>query len=189
MTAGAPPPVLHVDLVLLREDVDAGAKQGLLDEAGTLRGLAGVLAAGAIEAPEGSDFDLAFFFVLDSPANLEAFGTDARYIRFLQGGIAQALRSFGGADAQLTAPYSGVKEYAACAALAATPQTYDWQVRDALLAWTRARPDSLAGLAVGERQRYRGIGIMFSEQPITRPESGFEGFGLDFIAGRCHQLS
>jgi hypothetical protein len=142
----------------------------------------------AIEGEPGSDFDLAFFFVLDSFTGLEAFGTDARYIRWLQGGVARSLRSFGGADIQLFEPYEGSAPFGALVALAATPQTYDWQVRDALTKWT-AGGRALSGLAVGERQRYRGLGIMLSETPVPRPTAGFEGFGLDFIAGSCRVLS
>jgi hypothetical protein len=180
--------VLHADLVLLREDVTDDARQALFDEAASLTALPGIAAIGVIEGMAGSDFDLAFFFVLDSFANLETFGTDARYIRFLQGGVARSLKSFGGADIQLMEQYRGAGRYAALAALAASPQTYDWQVRDALAAWAGG-PQSTAGLAVGERQRYRGLGIMFSDDEITRPTSGFEGFGLDFVTGACRLLS
>jgi len=177
--------VLHVDLILLREDITSDAREALYEEAAALTVLSGVLNVGAIEGEGASDFDLAFFFVLDSLASLEAFGTDQRYVRFLHGGLARALRSFGGADVQLSAGFERPRAYGACLALAATPQTYDWQVSDALSSWCASGESCMAGLAVGERQRYRGVGIMFASGPVPRPASGFEGFGLDFISGRC----
>jgi hypothetical protein len=178
-------PLLHVDLVLLREDLESEVKQALFEEAGALAGLDGVRQIAVIEGEAGSDFDLAFVFTLESLAQLEAFGTDERYIRFLQGGLARAMRSFGGADVQLIAQSRPPGAFAACVALAATPQTYDWQVRDALQAWA---PMSVIGLAVGERQRYRGVGVMFSDRPIQRPTRGFQGFGVDFITGPLRLL-
>jgi hypothetical protein len=178
-----------MDLVLLREGVTAAARHDLFDEARGLAAINGVLACGLVENGGASDFDLAFFFVVDSPSNLEAFGTNERYIRFLQGGLARALRAFGGADVQLTTPFAGGADYAACLAVAAPPQTYDWQVRDALASWCATAAGCMSGLAIGERQRYRGIGIMFSSEPIPRPASGFDGFGLDFISGRGRMLS
>lgn len=181
--------VLHLDLVLLKEDVPEEARQALFEEAGSLRDLPGVLAIGVIDSVGDSDFNLAFFFVLDGLASLESFGAHERYIAFLQGGLARSLRSFAGADVQVMAPFGGVEGYAGCVALAATPQTYDWQVRTALNGWAASGEHPLIGLAVGERQRYRGIGIMFSAQPVTRPASGFEGFGIEFISGRARLLS
>jgi hypothetical protein len=93
------------------------------------------------------------------------------------------MRSFGGADIQLESELPDGDNFAASVALAASPQTYDWQVREALTSWTEGKP-AAAGLAVGERQRYRGIGIMFQTQPISRPTGAFEGFGVDFLSGR-----
>jgi hypothetical protein len=182
------PCVLHVDLVVLREDVTDGARASLIEDAGELARIERLRAAGVIEGDDGSDFDLAFFFTLGSLADLEAFGTDARYIRFLQGGLAGAMRSFGGADVQLASALDAGGPFAACAGLAATPQTYDWQVREALERWAGEGEGAACGLAIGERQRYRGIGLMFSNDPVPRPNAGFEGFGIDFIAGRCRML-
>ena len=133
-----------------------------------------------------SDFDLAFLFVLDNLSDLEAFGTDSRYIRFLQGGLARAMKSFGGADIQLLSSFERSGAFAGVVALAGTTQTYDWQVRDALAAWD---PDASAGLAVGERQRYRGVGLLFSNQPVPRPNEGFEGLGVDFVTGTYQLLA
>ncbi|HXH20765.1 MAG TPA: hypothetical protein VNN10_01960 [Dehalococcoidia bacterium] len=180
--------VLHADLVLLREDASDRARDALMLEASALASLPGVAAIGAIEAAAPSDFDLAFFFILDSQADLEAFGTDERYIRFLQGGLARAMRSFAGADVQLDSSFAGDGAYAACACLIATPHTYDWQVRDALAAWSSAAAQALRGLAIGERQRYRGLGIMFSSSPIPLPFPGLEGFGTESISGTWRRL-
>jgi hypothetical protein len=181
-------PALHIDLVLLQGGVDRDEMERLNEEAASLEDLAGVQRVGLItsEAGEGSDFDLAYLFVVESAAALEDFGTDGRYVRFLQGGLARAMQSFGGADVQLMGAFERSGAYAACLALMGTPQTYDWQVRDALAAWGAG---TAVGLAIGERQRYRGVGVMFSNQPIARPESGFEGFGLDFICGPYQLLA
>jgi hypothetical protein len=179
-------PLLHVDLVLLRDDIDEGAREGLRSGAGALATLPGVLSIFEIEAGAGSDFDRAYVFTVGSLSDLEAFGTDPRYIRFLQGGLARAMRSFGGCDVQLQGPLPPAGDIASCLALAASPQTYDWQVREALTAWA---PSGAVGLAIGERQRYRGLGLMFSDQPVQRPATGFEGFGLDFISGALRGLS
>lgn len=179
--------VLHIDLVLLREDVTEADRAALYEEATLLAALDGVDALGVIECEADCDFEIAFFFVLRSFAELEAFGTDPRYIRFLQGGIARSLRSFAGADVRLQGPWPGAAPHGACIALMATPQTYDWQVSGALQGWLGAT--GVGGLAVGERQRYRGVGMTFSNLPIPRPQGGFEGFGLDFISGRCRLFS
>ena len=181
-------PVLHADFVLLQDGVGPEDIESLSLEAAALRDLAGVQRIGLINAdPEsGSDFDLAFLFLLDGLSNLEAFGTDARYVRLLQGGLARAMRSFGGADVQLGGSFERSGAFAACVALAGTAQTYDWQVRDALAGWDA---DAAVGLAIGERQRYRGLGVMFSNRPISRPESGFDGFGVDFVSGAYEFLA
>jgi hypothetical protein len=88
-----------------------------------------------------SDFDLAFFFVLDAFTSLEPFGTDAAYIRFLQGKAARILRGFAGADIALDQPFPDIGPNATCLALIAPDQTYDWEVRAALESWAqRTRP-------------------------------------------------
>jgi hypothetical protein len=190
--AQRPHPLLHVDLVLLREDVSQGALADLSGEAAALRDLPGVLTIAEIAAEPAlleariSDFDRAFIYMLDSQSGLEEFGTHPRYVRFLQAGLAGAMRSFGGCDARLVATLPPPAAYAGCLALAATPQTFDWQVREAIAGWA---PDGACGLALGDRQRYRGIGLMLSHQPVPRPDSGFEGFGIDFLTGSFRVLS
>jgi hypothetical protein len=179
-------PVLHVDFVLLRDGVSQADKDALMAEAASLGDLPGLLSVATITAEADSDFDLACLFVIDSRSNLEAFGTDQRYVRFLQGGVARAMRSFGGADVKLQADFDARGSIGACLALAGGPQTYDWQVQEALSALA---PAGIFGLAIGERQRYRGIGVMFSSEPITRPLSGFDGFGIDFISGPFRWLA
>jgi hypothetical protein len=173
-----------VDLALLQPEVRAEERGALLAEAASLLALPAVVSAGVIEAEGESDFDLAFYFVIASPADLEGFGTDARYVRFLQGGLARCLRSFAGADIALDADLPPPDSYGACLALVAPPRTYDWQVRDALAAWAGDMASAATGLAVGERQRYRGLGIGTAPSRPHRPNRGLEGFGADFIAGR-----
>jgi hypothetical protein len=167
-----------------------------------------------------SDFDLAFFFVLDRFTSLEPFGTDPRYIRFLQGKAARILRAFAGADIALTAPFPEVEPYATCLALMAPDQTYDWEVRSALESWTRQtippheaepgrsgpgamssdpslsregtgpsseaqRPAANAiGLAIGERQRYRGCVLSFTTTTSTPGRLADRRFESTLIAGR-----
>jgi hypothetical protein len=172
-----------------------------------------------------SDFDLAFFFVLDRFTSLEPFGTDPRYIRFLQGKAARILRAFAGADIALTAPFPEVEPYATCLALMAPDQTYDWEVRSALESWTRQtippheaepgrsgpgalssdplssdpslsregtgpsseapRPAANAiGLAIGERQRYRGCVLSFTTTASTPGRLADRRFESTLIAGR-----
>ena len=182
--------VLHVDLALLREDAGEAAVDRLLSEAAALASLPGVSGISCVRGLEGSDFDLAFLFGIESLGGVENFGTDQRYVRFLQEGLGRALRSFGGADVLLTGRGVMPQEaaFAACAAVACGPQTYDWQVRAALDRWT-AGGSALSGLAVGERQRYRGLAVMFSDKDIARPATGFEGFGVDFIHGAYRRLA
>jgi hypothetical protein len=162
----------------------------LLSEAAALSTLPGLSAVSCIRGRETSDFDLAFLFEVESLRDLEGFGTDQRYIRFLQGGLGQALRSFGGADVLVDGEATLPAEagFAGCAAVACGPQTYDWQVRAALNRWT-AGATAVSGLAVGERQRYRGLAVMFSDRDIARPAAGFEGFGVDFIHGAYRRLT
>ena len=43
--------------------------------------------------------------MLEGFTYLEPFGTDARYVRFLQGTVAPRLKAFAGADVSLDAPF------------------------------------------------------------------------------------
>jgi hypothetical protein len=140
-------------------------------------------------------FDLAFFFVLDSFTALEPFGTHPQYIRFLQGKVARLLRGFAGTDVALTAPFpAGLDQAGACLALAAPDETYDWEVRAALDAWASdALPSSTGGaaavgLAIGERQRYRGCVLCFTTSPQPFQPLADRRFESTLIAGRAERL-
>ncbi|HLF72352.1 MAG TPA: hypothetical protein VI759_09400, partial [Dehalococcoidia bacterium] len=98
MTAG----VLHADLIALADQSDA-ARERLIEAAARVAEIEHVLAAGAIEADAGSEFDVVLFFALADLAALEAFGTDERYTRFLQQDVAANLRAFAGADVSIDA--------------------------------------------------------------------------------------
>jgi hypothetical protein len=84
--------------------------------------------------------------------------------------VAPRLRAFAGADVTLDAPFEGLLPYAACLAIEAPPETYDWEVRESLLAWCEGTGTRrLVGLAAGERQRYRGLALVFADERIDAP--------------------
>lgn len=160
--------VLHIDFVALTPDAGAAGRDEILSQASVAREIDGVVAVGAIEGDEGSEFDLCVYFVLEGFTYLEPFGTDARYVRFLQGTIAPRLKAFAGADVSLEAPYEASLPYAACIALEASPRTYDWEVRERLSSWADAvEGQRVIGVAVGERQRYRGLAMVFADAAIA----------------------
>jgi hypothetical protein len=161
--------VLHIDFVALTPDAGADGREEILSQAAVAQEIDGVLAVGAIEGDAGSDFDLGVYFVLEGFTHLEPFGTDSRYVRFLQGTLAPRLKAFAGADVSLEAPYEASLPYAACIALEASPRTYDWEVRERLSSWAQsiAGGERVIGVAVGERQRYRGLAMVFANAEIT----------------------
>jgi pimeloyl-ACP methyl ester carboxylesterase len=172
----------------------------LVTEAASLRSLdrvekVGLIAAatslGDSQAGEAERYDLAFFFVLRDFTALEPFGTNPRYIRFLQGKAAPLLRAFAGADIALAAPFPPLQSGGACLALAAPYQTYDWEVREALERWSSAAPaDSYAfGLAIGERQRYRGCGFRFAAGSGEAPPLPDRRFQAALVSGEARLLS
>jgi len=167
------PPTPHMPGVSTPGSVDAGA----------------VGAVPAVETPgmNASTFDLAFFFVLRAFTDLEPFGTNPLYIRFLQGKVAPLLRGFAGADVALAAPFPAVQEHAACLALAAPEETYDWEVREALEGWASGA-EAAVGLAIGERQRYRGCVLRFTDQQQTPADLADRRFETALIAGRATRL-
>ena len=173
-----PDTVLHVDLIALAGGVTDAARTELLAAARALIEIDGVRCIGAIEADAGSAYDIAVCFVLDSFGVLEPFGTDPRYVRFLQGTVAPLLRGFAGADVRLESEWpltaDDAPAHAACLALEAPEETYDWEVRDRLSEWTTVRGgSSVIGLAVGERQRFRGLALAFdSKAPTADTDSG-----------------
>jgi hypothetical protein len=173
--------------------------------------------AGIPPFAQPSDYDLAFYFVLDAFTSLEPFGTNDRYIHFLQGKVARMLRGFAGADIALQQPFPDIQPHATCLALIAPDETYDWEVRAALEAWTQETeaaaqatraehplsrgggidtPNASAsegvisaiGLAIGERQRYRGCVLSFTTAPVTAERIANRRFTSTLIAGRAARL-
>jgi phytoene dehydrogenase-like protein len=182
--------VVHIDFVALSDKATPEALAALMAAAAGLTALAEVVTAGVIEAEPGSDFDLAFFFVLRDFAALEPFGTNVAYVRFLQGFVAPVLRAFTGADVRLEDEMPPIRPQAACLALAAADETYDWEVKAALGQWTEAltNADSVVGLAVGERQRYRGLALAFSDQALQASEAIEARFSATFVAGKARSF-
>lgn len=186
-------PVLHLDLIALQPTASAQARDLLLTDAAGLRVLEGVLSIALIE-PEGGEFDLALLFLLNDFSRLEPFGTDPAYAHFLQGRVAPLLRAFAGADVSLEGEPAPLRPYAACLALAAPDETYDWEVRESLAAWAKTTlgdrgGSTWLGLAAGERQRYRGVVAVFSDSPL-RPAPAADGrFVGTLLQGRARVLS
>jgi hypothetical protein len=179
-------PVVHFDFVSLADNAADAAVGELLDAASELTRLEAVQAAGVVRGQAGSDFDLAFFFVLKGFADLEPFGTDPAYIRFLQGKVAPVLKGFAGADVSLRREFPEVGAFGSCLALAAPDETYDWEIWAALEGW--GGDDAAVGLAIGERQRYRGCVIRFTNTdhaPLPAPEGAFQA---SFVAGAAQRL-
>jgi hypothetical protein len=189
MTDASTRPILHADFISLSPTTTPADREALIAEAGRLSAFDEVLSVVVIEAEQSSDFDLAFLFVLRDLAALEPFGTDERYVRFLQGTVAPVLQGLAGADVQLEAAFPNVATYGACLALAAPPETYDWEVRSLLGDWANAFPASALGLAIGERQRFRGLAVAFGPNALTpdRPDQG--RFGAMLVAGKARALT
>jgi hypothetical protein len=172
--------VLHLDLIAFSHTAPREACAQVTSAAAALASIEGAEAVTAIEGDAGSDFDLALLFFLTGFAALEPFGTDVRYTRFLQGSVAPLLRAFAGADVTLEGTPSQGDGFAACLAVEAPEETYDWEVKAHLAGWGEGLDNTRAilGLAVGERQRYRGISVIFSNTPIVpdwRPDARFSG--------------
>jgi hypothetical protein len=183
--------VLHIDLIALGDHASAPKRNDLIAAATSLRTMEHVLAVGLIEATEESDYDLVVYFLLDSFASLEPFGTDARYSQFLQGSVAPVLRGFAGADVKLESDLTMIDGSAALMAIAAPEETYDWEVREALESWTQSlRADGVAiGVAVGERQRYRGAGIAYGGDALTATHPPESPFSTTIVRGQARRLA
>ena len=185
--------VLHLDFIALRPETGPSDREHLLEAAAQLSTLPQVQSLGAIEAdPESqSDFDLVFYFLLRDFADLEPFGTDSRYASFLQGAVAPRLKAFAGADVRLEADFQSGGGYAACAALMAPDETYDWEVRDALQGWCDALRggSSDVGLAVGEKQLYRGAALTFGPNPLGISTRQTSQLKMTQIAGNARTLA
>jgi hypothetical protein len=76
-------------------------------------------------------------------------------------------------------------------AIAAPEETYDWEVREALETWTQTlRPRAVAiGVAVGERQRYRGAGIAFGGDALAAVRPPDSPFSTTLICGQARRLA
>ncbi len=123
-------------------------------------------------------------------ASIELFGTSPMYARFLQGFVAPVLRLLAGADVRLEGDMPGVAGRAACLALSAGDETYDWEVSEALNHWTGGldAAGSVLGMAVGERQRFRGVGLAFGDEPLAPAKLGGERFKSTLIMGKARRL-
>jgi hypothetical protein len=73
----------------------------------------------------------------------------------------------------------------------APDETYDWEVREALQAWANATGATMAaiGLAVGERQAYRGVALAFGDtlQDTHAPDP--ERFRATVVRGAARRLA
>ena len=181
--------MIHIDFVAVAEKATQEGLDALFAEAGSLATLEEVVDAGVIEGEAGSDFELAFLFVLRDFAALEPFGTNPRYSKFLQGYVAPVLRQLAGADIRLEGEMPTIQGHASCLALIASEETYDWEVTTALRDWAKALSvDSRAlGLAVGERQRYRGVAIAFGNTTAARVTD--EHLTSTLVTGRARSLT
>jgi len=177
-------------LISLKAETSGSEREDLLLAAGQLRSIDGVLLTAVIEGVRVSDADLALFFLLDGSADVEAFGTDRRYIAFLQKNLAPSLAGLTGADIVLESDFPGIRPNGICLAIAAPPATYDWEIRQDLATWAASvAPEAWAtGLAAGERQRYRGIAIAFFEDLDALP-SPPSRYGTLMAAGPARALA
>ncbi len=183
--------VLHVDLISLKPTTDAAEQRDLISEAAALLSLEQVVGGGVIKAEAGSHFDLAVFFALTDFAALEPFGTHPAYSRFLQGKVAPLLKAFAGADITIDKPLELFDGYGACLALAAPEEAYDWEIREKLEQWRDLAigTASVIGLAIGERQHYRGFAMSFSDTPFDPPGPPNSRFDTAIVKGRTRPLA
>jgi hypothetical protein len=184
------PQVLHLDFIALNDHTASSEHAPLIEGAAELLALDQVIDAGVIQADDHSDYNLAFYFLLPDFLALEPFGTDPLYSRFLQKDVAPVLRSFAGADLLLEHDLRPRAGPAACIALTAPDEIYDWEVREVLDAWAeRQGAEARAtGLAAGERQRYRGACLAFGgNTPVAEPISD-RRFGTTLVRGHAKGL-
>ena len=185
--------VLHLDFISLSPNTGPNDRQQLFDAAAALSALPQVASLGVIEADAASysDFDLVFYFLLSGFSALEPFGTDSRYAGFLQGAVAPRLRAFAGADVRLEADFSADGPRSACLAIMAPEETYDWEVREALQAWRDASGSAAGalGLAVGEKQMYRGAALAFGRSLTTPEPPDVAKFRTTLVAGEARSLA
>jgi hypothetical protein len=177
---------MHLDLVTLADGCSEDQRQQLLGAARVLAEMDCVVRAGVIEAEHGSDFDLAFFYVLPEFSALEPFGTHELYSRFLQRYLAPVLRQLAGADVKLAEGSFPESAQASCLALAAEEETYDWEVNEALTSW--AAGQGVVGLATGERQQYRGVALVVGKGSARQPAAEDSRFRAQMISGPLRRL-
>ncbi len=183
--------VLHVDLISLKPTTDAVEQKDLITEAAALLSLEEVVGGGVIKAETGSHFDLAVFFALTDFSALEPFGTHPAYSRFLQGKVAPLLKAFAGTDVTIDKPLELFEGYGACLVLAAPEEAYDWEIREKLEQWRDLATGtaSVLGMAIGERQRYRGFAMSFSDAPFDPPRPPNSRFETAIVKGRTQPLA
>ena len=181
--------VLHLDFIKLTLEAGPEQRSQLEAAAAQLGAIAGVQSVGIIEAGTDSDFDVAFWFLLAQFTALEPFGTDGRYSRFLQASVAPLIRGFAGADVKLEEDLESADGPAVCLALTGPEEAYDFEVREALETWADATgAASVAiGVAVGEKQLYRGAAIAFGVREGERPER--EPFKATLVRGEARALA
>jgi hypothetical protein len=185
--------VIHLDFISLSPATSPEDRKQLINAAAKLSALPQVVSLGVIESDAGPrpDFDLVFYFLLPDFASLEPFGTDRRYIEFLQGNIAPRLKAFAGADVRLEDDFEAVGPLGACLALMAPEETYDWEVRDALRAWgdAVAAGAAVVGLAIGEKQMYRGVAIAFADSLKAAEKPEASQFRTTLVSGTARMLA
>jgi hypothetical protein len=184
-------PVLHADFISLAANTTADARRDLIAAARDLASLTNVLAVHLIDGDASADFDLALLFLLPDLAALEPFGTEGDYVRFLQGKVAPLLQTLAGADVQLDGDFQPGGERATCLALAASAETYDWEVSSFLADWLEqlAPRSAVKGLAAGERQRYRGLALAFTDATPAAVRPVDPRFTCNLVSGRLSWLS
>lgn len=184
--------VLHLDFVSLKDTADRQAALAHLAEAATgLTQLPQVVAGGLLDCSDGSDFDLVFFFVLHDYEALEPFGTDPRYVAFLQKSVAPVLKAFAGADVAIEGDLRfAEKGRGACIALAAPEETYDFEIREALQRWVEDSGAALGivGLAVGEVRGYRGVALIFGNSGLAPERPSSDVYKVTYARGAVMQL-
>ena len=181
--------VLHLDFINLTPETGSEERNQLEDAAAKLRAVDGVRGIGLLEGDGASDFDLALWFTLRDFAALEPFGTHPDYTRFLQGTVAPMLRGFAGVDVKLEEDLEAGHGAAACLVLLGPDEAYDFEVREALQTWVEAVDAATAayGVAVGERQIYRGAAVAFGPRRAGRPE--VSPFRATLIRGQARVLA
>ncbi|MDI6856756.1 MAG: hypothetical protein QME71_00325 [Dehalococcoidia bacterium] len=170
--------VLHLLLVRLKARDRHENGEALVSRFLRLQHACEVLRLGCVVGSRaGSTHDLALFAYLADAAALERFGTDARYMRFLQQSFLPAVGDFVTMDIVIDdGPLPENRPSALCFCLNVAPATYDWQVRSLLERFIAAPGASAAslGMALNDRQPYRAGGVVYA------PKGQIEAFAEMF---------